>query len=54
MLLALAGYDDFQFAENVKGDYANAGGLWIYEDGEWADWHDPSTDDDFVPVMKRR
>lgn len=34
----LANYDDFQFGENIKGDYSNAGGLMIFRDGEWEDW----------------
>jgi hypothetical protein len=38
----LADYDLFQFENKVKCDYANAGGLNIYEDGEWVDW---STED---------
>jgi Superinfection exclusion gene product 17 len=37
----LAAYDDFQFAHNVKPDYANAGGLEVFNDqGEWEDWFD--------------
>lgn len=31
----LAGYDDFQFAERVKGDYCNMGGLLIFRNGDW-------------------
>lgn len=45
MLDALAAYDDFQFREKVKGDYANTGGLWIYHDGEWVDWESDDCDD---------
>lgn len=44
LLRALAAYDDFQFAENVKGDYANAGGLEQFVDGEWEDWEDEYCD----------
>jgi hypothetical protein len=44
MLDALAGYDDFQFAERVKGDYCNTGGLQIFTNG-WEDWEDEEGDD---------
>ena len=54
LLDALANYDLFQLANNIKPDYSNAGGLQIWDidaDGEgnpgWVDWHDPETDDDF-------
>ena len=40
----LAGYDDFQVQERIKGDYTNAGGLHVFEDGEWIEWRDPETD----------
>ena len=40
LLDVLANYDLFQFKAHVKGDYSNAGGLCIYEDGEWNDWRD--------------
>jgi hypothetical protein len=48
----LGRYDAFQLENNVKGDYANAGGLQIYEAGSgkrasgWSDWYDPETGDD--------
>ena len=45
MLDALAAYDDFQFAQNVKGDYCNVGGLWIYDGSEWVDWESDECDD---------
>lgn len=41
----LADYDYFQFENNVKGDYANAGGLQVFEDGEWLDWLDENGED---------
>lgn len=49
LLDALAAYDDFQFAHRVKGDYANAGGLCIYRNGDWEDWESEDGDgfDDF-------
>lgn len=45
MLDALAAYDDFQFGENVKGDYANTGGLLVYRNGDWEDWESDECDD---------
>lgn len=45
MLDVLAAYDDFQFAENVKGDYCNMGGLQVFQDGEWVDWEDDDGND---------
>ena len=41
VLDVLAKYDAFQFENNVKGDYWNAGGLNVFEDGEWCDWYSP-------------
>lgn len=46
LLGVLARYDEFQFANNIKPDYCNAGGLQIFDecdDGEWTDWYDPET-----------
>lgn len=43
----LADYDRFQFENNIKPDYANAGGVQIFEEGEWSDWYDPTTGVDF-------
>lgn len=45
----LADYDQFQFEQKVKPDYANAGGLVTYDErlDEWVDWHDEATDEDF-------
>lgn len=45
MLDALAAYDDFQFGQNVKGDYCNCGGLQIFDDSDWVDWEDEDGDD---------
>jgi hypothetical protein len=39
----LARYDMFQFENNIKPDYCNAGGLGMFEDGEWVDWCDEET-----------
>lgn len=38
ILNVLAEYDAYQFIENIKGDYANAGGISVYDDGEWYDY----------------
>jgi hypothetical protein len=37
---ALAMYDLFQYENNIKPDYSNAGGLVVYqeEDTGWTDW----------------
>lgn len=45
LLDALAAYDDFQYAQRVKGDYCNEGGLQIYDGSEWVDWEDEECDD---------
>ena len=53
LLEVLANYDIFQYENNVKPDYANAGGLrrWCEDsDGEgatgWDDWYDYETGED--------
>lgn len=40
MLELLACYDQFQFENNVKPDYSNAGGLQEYDQDEhaWIEW----------------
>lgn len=48
LLDTLADYDLFQYENRVKGDYANAGGLSVFDyedetnspDGSWVDWCD--------------
>ena len=42
ILTVLADYDLFQYDNNIKGDYSNAGGLvyWEHASGEWLDWED--------------
>jgi len=47
ILDTLAAYDLFQLDNKVKPDFANVGGLSIYQDGEWSDWYDEETGDDF-------
>lgn len=52
LLNVLAEYDLFQFENRIKPDYANAGGLMAFEDGEWCDWtdEDGNTIDDLALV----
>ncbi len=38
LLNTLGRYDAFQFENNIKPDYCNAGGLEVFEDGEWVEW----------------
>ena len=47
----LADYDAFQFEHNIKPDYANVGGLMMFDpkdttdspNGSWVDWWDEET-----------
>ena len=34
----LANYDIFQYENGIKPDYCNAGGLNVFENGEWIEW----------------
>lgn len=44
VLKVLADYDLFQFANDIKPDYCNAGGLQVRRAcGEWEDWYDEET-----------
>jgi hypothetical protein len=49
LLNTLADYDLFQLANNIKPDYANAGGIriWCADNGDgvpgWEDWEDEET-----------
>lgn len=45
LLDTLAKYDLFQYKQNIKPDYSNAGGLEMLEDGEWTDWTDNDGND---------
>jgi len=45
MLYILADYDLFQLKENIKPDFSNAGGLEVFEDGEWSEWHSEDGED---------
>lgn len=38
VLATLARYDLFHLENNIKGDYANVGGLEVWDDGEWVEW----------------
>ena len=51
ILNTLAFYDIFQFENNVKPDYCNAGGLEVFEDGEWSDYYDKE-DRDIDEIMR--
>jgi hypothetical protein len=45
LLTTLANYDLFQFEQRIKGDYANIGGLEVFEDGEWFEWNNEDGED---------
>ena len=45
LLDALANYDLFQLENRIKPDYSNAGGLEIFEDGEWSEYYDEHGND---------
>lgn len=42
---ALADYDLFQFDNNIKPDYCNAGGLTVWDGNDWTDWEDEDGND---------
>lgn len=53
LLTVLADYDAFQFENNIKPDYSNAGGLNELIDGEWVSWEDEKTgEDDPIEFVK--
>lgn len=45
ILDTLAKYDLFQYHNNVKPDYSNAGGLEVFENGEWSEWYSEEGED---------
>ena len=47
LIRTLAKYDEFQFKNNIKPDYCNAGGLETLntEEQEWEEWYDDDGDD---------
>jgi hypothetical protein len=51
LLDVLAEYDAFQFNNGIKGDYCNAGGLNVYEGGDWVDWS--NEDGDSIDDLRR-
>ena len=55
VLNTLAQYDIYQFEHNIKPDYCNAGGLIVWEDGEWVDWEGENgeTIDDVIKLMNQ-
>lgn len=54
LMSTLAAYDLFQYDNNIKPDYSNAGGLIMFDpedkvdgpDGSWVDWYDEETNID--------
>jgi hypothetical protein len=63
LLDTLALYDEFQYNENVKGDYSNAGGLSVFDanddhdgpEGSWVDFYDAEGNDiDFYELEDLR
>lgn len=54
VLTTLARYDLFQLRENIKGDYANVGGLEVFDADEgWVEWYDDESGDDINDVMRQ-
>jgi hypothetical protein len=45
LLDAFANYDDFRLEHGICDDYSNAGGLLVFEGGEWLDWESADGDD---------
>jgi len=54
VLDALANYDIFQFENNVKPDYCNAGGLEVFESGEWSEWYDEESGESIDELDEQR
>jgi hypothetical protein len=56
LLNTLARYDNFQYEENIKGDYSNVGGLNVFDpsddtdspEGSWCTWYDDETGTDDI------
>lgn len=38
IMMVLSDYDEFQYENQIKPDYCNAGGLEVFKNGEWVDW----------------
>lgn len=49
---ALAGYDIFQFNNNIKPDFSNASGVEVFDEeaNEWCDWYIETQDDYFEDI----
>jgi hypothetical protein len=45
LLVVLADYDAFQFHNNIKPDYCNAGGLEEFDGADWCEWYNEEGDD---------
>ena len=41
----LAAYDFFQYKNKIKPDYSNAGGLKVFENGDWVEWANKDGED---------
>lgn len=54
LLDVLTAYDDFQFGENVKGDYCNTGGLMIHNGEDFEDWEDEDCDGFYAWHQKQK
>lgn len=54
LLKTLAAYDIFQYENNIKPDYCNAGGLVVFEEesGEWVDWDYQEEKDRTISELK--
>jgi hypothetical protein len=51
----LAAYDQFQFDNNIKPDYADVGGIEMLEEGEWCSWCDYELEiDDPIEYLKTK
>lgn len=53
LLETLAHYDAFQYTNNIKPDYCNAGGLHEFDGEDWCDWIDEETGDEFEAYCER-
>ncbi len=55
LVKALADYDAFQFEQNIKPDYCNAGGLMMRDGDDWEDWESDEIDylDDLIALEHR-
>ena len=46
LMATLADYDWFQYAQGIKPDYCNSGGIEMLVNGEWEDWYDEESGED--------